>query len=88
MSLAPLRLEPWSCSGFSRSFGAVNALRDVDLTVRRGEFVALLGPLGLWEIDHTQLRRRAAWRSPLAEFCSMDAALTGFARSSSGSVSY
>ena len=30
----------------SRSFGAHNALKDVDLTIRRGEFVALLGPSG------------------------------------------
>ena len=30
----------------SRSFGAHNALHEVDLTVRRGEFIALLGPSG------------------------------------------
>ena len=36
-----LRLE-----GVSRSFGAHNALRDLDLTIRGGEFVALLGPSG------------------------------------------
>jgi putative spermidine/putrescine transport system ATP-binding protein len=29
-----------------RDFGAMNALRDLTLTVRRGEFVALLGPSG------------------------------------------
>jgi putative spermidine/putrescine transport system ATP-binding protein len=32
--------------GISRSFGAVEALRDVTLTIRRGEFIALLGPSG------------------------------------------
>src|SRR5450631_3843482 len=36
-----LRLE-----AMSRRFGNVNALRDVNLVVRRGEFIALLGPSG------------------------------------------
>ena len=36
-----LRLE-----GVSRSYGEHNALRDLDLTIRGGEFVALLGPSG------------------------------------------
>src|SRR5438445_8454966 len=36
-----LRLE-----GMSRRFGNVNALREVNLAVRRGEFIALLGPSG------------------------------------------
>ena len=36
-----LRLE-----GVSRDFGQHRALRDVNLTVKRGEFVALLGPSG------------------------------------------
>jgi putative spermidine/putrescine transport system ATP-binding protein len=30
----------------SRSFGAVNALKEVDLTIQKGEFIALLGPSG------------------------------------------
>ena len=29
-----------------RSFGAAQALTDVDFTIRKGEFVALLGPSG------------------------------------------
>ena len=36
-----LRLER-----LSRDFGLLNALRDVSLTVRQGEFIALLGPSG------------------------------------------
>ena len=32
--------------GVRRDFGAVNALRDLTLTIRRGQFVALLGPSG------------------------------------------
>jgi putative spermidine/putrescine transport system ATP-binding protein len=36
-----LRLE-----GLRRDFGTVNALRDVNLTIRQGEFIALLGPSG------------------------------------------
>src|SRR3954470_20922466 len=36
-----LRLE-----GMSRNFGTVNALKDVNLAVKRGEFIALLGPSG------------------------------------------
>ena len=36
-----LRLEQ-----VSRDFGALNALRDISLTVRQGEFIALLGPSG------------------------------------------
>jgi len=40
-SFKELRLE-----GVSRDFGLLNALRDITLTVQRGEFIALLGPSG------------------------------------------
>ncbi|WP_413452472.1 ABC transporter ATP-binding protein [Georgenia phoenicis] len=33
-------------SGVGRSFGGHDALRDLDLTIRSGEFIALLGPSG------------------------------------------
>ncbi len=32
--------------GIRRDFGALNALRDITLTVKQGEFIALLGPSG------------------------------------------
>jgi putative spermidine/putrescine transport system ATP-binding protein len=32
--------------GMGRDFGLLNALKGIDLTVRRGEFIALLGPSG------------------------------------------
>jgi putative spermidine/putrescine transport system ATP-binding protein len=32
--------------GLCRDFGSMNALRDINLTIKRGEFVALLGPSG------------------------------------------
>ena len=41
MTFGQLRLD-----GVSRSFGTANALRGLDLTITRGEFVALLGPSG------------------------------------------
>ncbi|MEU7789382.1 ABC transporter ATP-binding protein [Amycolatopsis sp. NPDC049159] len=41
MTFEQLRLD-----GVSRSFGTANALRDLDLAITRGEFVALLGPSG------------------------------------------
>jgi putative spermidine/putrescine transport system ATP-binding protein len=40
-SFRELRLD-----GVSRNFGALNALKQVSLTVKRGEFIALLGPSG------------------------------------------
>jgi putative spermidine/putrescine transport system ATP-binding protein len=40
-SFSTLRLD-----GVSRSFGEQNALQELDLTINRGEFVALLGPSG------------------------------------------
>jgi putative spermidine/putrescine transport system ATP-binding protein len=46
MSLAPPPVGTLELRRVSRSFGAVDALREVDLTIRRGEFVALLGPSG------------------------------------------
>ncbi|MBJ6134487.1 ABC transporter ATP-binding protein [Ochrobactrum sp. Q0168] len=41
MSFQELRLDR-----MSRSFGTFNALREINLTIRKGEFIALLGPSG------------------------------------------
>jgi putative spermidine/putrescine transport system ATP-binding protein len=40
------RFEQLRLDGVSRSFGGHEALADLDLTIRRGEFIALLGPSG------------------------------------------
>ncbi|MDB5563200.1 MAG: spermidine/putrescine transporter ATP-binding protein [Hyphomicrobiales bacterium] len=46
MTIASSRFDTLALQGVGRSFGPVNALHGVDLTIRRGEFVALLGPSG------------------------------------------
>jgi putative spermidine/putrescine transport system ATP-binding protein len=42
----PGQFETLRLDGVSRSFGGHEALADLDLTIRRGEFIALLGPSG------------------------------------------
>jgi len=46
MALASRSFRELRLEGVSRDFGMLNALRDINLTVRRGEFIALLGPSG------------------------------------------
>ena len=46
MSLKPLPFNELRLENLSRNFGALNALRSISLTVRQGEFIALLGPSG------------------------------------------
>ena len=46
MALASRDFRELRLEGVSRDFGLLNALRDINLTVRRGEFIALLGPSG------------------------------------------
>ncbi len=46
MAIAAGTFETLELRGVGRSFGAANALVDLDLTVRAGEFIALLGPSG------------------------------------------
>ena len=46
MSIASRDFSQLRLDGVSRNFGTLNALRGVNLTVKRGEFIALLGPSG------------------------------------------
>jgi putative spermidine/putrescine transport system ATP-binding protein len=46
MAIAARDFRELRLDGMSRNFGSVNALKGVNLKVRRGEFIALLGPSG------------------------------------------
>ena len=46
MTIALSQFDEVRLDRVSRDFGALNALRDVSLSIRRGEFIALLGPSG------------------------------------------
>jgi putative spermidine/putrescine transport system ATP-binding protein len=46
MTIALSRFDELKLERVGRRFRVLDALRDVDLTVRRGEFIALLGPSG------------------------------------------
>ncbi len=46
MAIAARDFRQLRLDGISRDFGLLNALRNVSLTVGRGEFIALLGPSG------------------------------------------
>jgi putative spermidine/putrescine transport system ATP-binding protein len=46
MQLASMPFNEIRLDRMSRAFGAVNALRDITLTIKKGEFIALLGPSG------------------------------------------
>jgi len=46
MTIAASRFESLELHGVGRSFGGRSALEDLNLTVRAGEFIALLGPSG------------------------------------------
>jgi putative spermidine/putrescine transport system ATP-binding protein len=46
MAIASHAFRSLRLDGISRDFGVLNALKDVSLTVQRGEFIALLGPSG------------------------------------------
>src|SRR3954452_19956531 len=46
MALASRDFRSLRLDRISRDFGRLNALKDVSLTVERGEFIALLGPSG------------------------------------------
>src|SRR4029079_13332961 len=59
MPIAARDFRELRLDGMSRAFGTVNALKDVTLNVRRGEFIALLGPSG--GAKSTALNCLAAW---------------------------
>ena len=46
MLLASSKFDELRLDHLTRSFGSVNALQDVSLTIGKGEFIALLGPSG------------------------------------------
>jgi len=46
MTIAASKFESLELVGLGRSFGGIDALVDLNLTVRAGEFIALLGPSG------------------------------------------
>ena len=55
--------------GVSKNYGPVNALRNVDFSVRAGELVALLGPNGAGKT--TAVKLFLAWpnRPPAVSMC-------------------
>lgn len=46
MQLASMPFNEIRLDRMSRSFGALNALREITLSIKKGEFIALLGPSG------------------------------------------
>ena len=46
MTISASKFELLELQGVGRSFGGIDALADLTLTVRAGEFIALLGPSG------------------------------------------
>ena len=46
MTVATTKFEALRLEDMSRDFGTFNALKGLNLTIRRGEFIALLGPSG------------------------------------------
>ena len=61
--------------GLSKSFGKVQANRDITIQVRRGEIVALLGENGAGkstlvnEIFGTRSRAASAWSTSTSSWC-------------------
>lgn len=62
VSSPPVALIALECTGLSKRYGEVQALEEVDLTVPRGQVVALLGPSGCGKT--TALRLIAGFGNP------------------------
>ncbi|MDP3524460.1 MAG: ATP-binding cassette domain-containing protein, partial [Hoeflea sp.] len=59
-----------SIDGISKSFGAMQVVRDADIAVKRGEFVSFLGPSGCGKT--TILRMVAGFETPSTGSISID----------------
>ena len=46
-------------SGMNKWFGSFHVLRDINLTVNRGERIVICGPSGGWQVDADPLHQRA-----------------------------
>ena len=46
MAIAASKFESLALNGVGRSYGGIDALVELNLTVKAGEFIALLGPSG------------------------------------------
>ena len=86
MTIALSQFDEVRLDRVSRDFGALNALRDVSLTIRRGEFIALLGPVGLRQVDDVELHRGSSSRHRRGDLARQEPGRHPAARRSAGSA--